>query len=87
MAMVNKQTTLSRQAMLLVRLLIIAQLQSDFRVKAQYIPSKDNCVADTLSHFQDDRFQREAPNADSFPTLPPTFLSPPSECIWKDSYF
>ena len=50
-AMVNKQMTSSRKSMALVRLLVYAQLKYDFRVKAEYIRSEDNNVADALSCF------------------------------------
>ena len=84
---VNKQTSKCPKTMALVRILVYTQLKYDFRVKAQYVKSDENNNADALSYFQEDRFQREVPWANTKPSNPLRSLCPPSSSIWTSCWF
>ncbi len=80
--MVNDQTTPVHTCMGMIRMLVLAQLEHNFVFKAEYIESKNNTVADNLSHFQMDSFWRMCPHAHNLPSLPPACLWPQSSTIW-----
>ncbi len=82
-AMVNKLTTPDTHSMVLVRHLTMAQMKFGFKIKAEYIKSKENTIADAISRFQE--FQDLAPGIRKEPDTPPTFLCPPSKDMLKNS--
>ena len=57
---VNNTTSSCKNCMVLIRLLVLKSLQCNFRLFAQYIRSKDNEVADSLSRLDFVRFNRLA---------------------------
>ena len=52
----------------LMRALTLESATHNFFITAQYIPSKENSIADSLSRFQMERFRRLAPHAEDVPT-------------------
>ena len=72
MHIVNKQTSKSPEVMTLVRKLVLNTLLFNITLKAQYINTKSNAIADSISRCQWHRFRNLAPQADPDPTpLPP----------------
>lgn len=80
---VNNQTSKNPRCMALIRRLVKIQLHKNFKVKAVYIKSKDNCVADALSQFQEDRFKDLRPLASRIPSTPPRSLWLVSKDTWN----
>ena len=69
---VNKQTSKSPEVMTLVRKLVLNTLLFNITLKAQYINTKSNAIADSISRCQWHRFRNLAPQAYPDPTpLPP----------------
>lgn len=69
---VNKQTSKSIEVMSLVRKLVLYTLKFNITFKAEYIYTKHNAIADSISRCQWPRFRALAPYADPTPTpLPP----------------
>lgn len=64
----NISTSKSPRVMGIVRKLILITLQYNITIKAQYIPSKHNSVADSISRSQWGRFRKLVPDADVWPT-------------------
>ena len=56
-AMINKQTTSDKCTMPLLRIVVYEQMLKNFELKATYIKSKDNSIADALSCLQMMMFQ------------------------------
>ena len=74
------QSGLSRSGLLmqLVRQLFLLAASNNFTVIIRHVPGVQNCIADSLSRFQMDRFRSLAPDALPLPvTTPaiPTFTS------------
>ncbi|KAK3092716.1 hypothetical protein FSP39_006417 [Pinctada imbricata] len=69
---INCQTSKSRNAMTLLRPLILALMKSNITFKAVHIEGAKNNAADALSRFQWSRFRQEMPGADTEPTSIPT---------------
>jgi hypothetical protein len=65
---VNSATSKSPRVMNIVRKLVLTTLQHNITIHAQYIPSKSNSIADSISRSQWRRFRQLAPNADQWPT-------------------
>ena len=62
MAIVNTLTSRCNFCMALVRIIVKVCMSNDVRVKACYIPGKDNHIADALSRFQWERFHEAVEN-------------------------
>lgn len=71
---VKTQTCKSERVMNLVRHLVMVMLTHNISVKATYIPSSQNIIADSLSRSQWGKFRRAAPYADMQPTKIPSLL-------------
>lgn len=71
---ISTQTCKSERVMNLVRHLVLVMLTYNISVKATFIPSKRNVIADALSRSQWGRFRQEAPEADWHPTQIPSHL-------------
>lgn len=68
----NTLTSKSDKVMYVVRKLVLLLLRHNIQIKATYIHTKANCIADALSRSQWARFRSLAPEADHWPTpLPP----------------
>lgn len=75
-AIINSQTSKDPQIMVLVRDLVLTLMQNNTTVKATYISTKNNYLADFLSRQQVDEFRKHAPWADETPTEVPPKLRP-----------
>ena len=71
---VNRQTSKSDKVMVLVRAFTLHCLRLNIVFKAEYLPGKMNCVTDSLSRLQLDRFRRLAPQAEQEPKAVPRNL-------------
>lgn len=60
--------------MKLMRKLTYHSALNNFVVHAQHIPGINNCIADSISHYQMRKFRALAPHANSTPSLPPSEL-------------
>ncbi len=69
---INMKTSKSSRVMTLVRQMVLMNLKNNTLVKAIYIPSKQNQIADCLSRSQWGKFRSLAPEADQWPTKIPT---------------
>ena len=52
-SMINNATSSCKNCMVLIRLLTLRSLESNVRVFAHFVDTKQNYFADALSHFQD----------------------------------
>ena len=78
-AILNKGRSRSHVIMQLMRHLTLKAARSNFAFTAEYIASKDNALADSLSRFQMTRFRQLAPLADPLPlAIPHSIIFP-----WK----
>lgn len=69
---INKQTSKSPEVMVLVRRFVLLTLNFNIIFRAEYIHTKSNAIADSISRCQWERFRTLAPQADPKPTpLPP----------------
>ncbi|XP_053388430.1 uncharacterized protein LOC128551553 [Mercenaria mercenaria] len=69
---INTQTCRSEKVMNPVRHMVLTALKHNMSIKTQYIPSKSNTIADSLSRSQWSKFRTTAPEADLCPTkIPP----------------
>lgn len=68
---INSATSKSHRVMKIVRKLVLITLQHNITIQAQYIPSKRNVIADSISRSQWRRFRHLAPHADQWPTQLP----------------
>ncbi|XP_062568785.1 uncharacterized protein LOC134230935 [Saccostrea cucullata] len=68
---INNSTSKSDRVMNIVRKLT---LQYNIQIKASYIPTKANSIADAISRSQWARFRHFAPEADFFPTPVPNHV-------------
>ncbi|KAK6165929.1 hypothetical protein SNE40_022735 [Patella caerulea] len=74
-SVINKQSSKSARVMSLLRPLVLQFLLYNIRVKAVYITSVKNDLADSLSRFQEQRFRALAPSAEKMPdSIPVSFL-------------
>ncbi|XP_060587839.1 uncharacterized protein LOC132743320 [Ruditapes philippinarum] len=71
---ISSQTCKSERIMNLVRHLVLVMLTHNISIKATYIPSRKNVIADALSRSQWARFRQAAPEADWQPTQIPSHL-------------
>ena len=62
--MINNISSSCFRCMKLIRLLVLNGLQFNCRLSARFISTKNNSIADALSHLQFDRFRKLAPNKD-----------------------
>jgi hypothetical protein len=69
---INKGRSDSPAMMQLMRRMVLVAAKNNFAFAAEFIPGKDNNIADALSRFQFDRFRQLAPEADPSPTPLPT---------------
>ena len=69
---INMKTSKSSRVMTLVRQMVLMNLKNNTLIKAIYIPSKQNQIADCLSRSQWGKFRSLAPEADQWPTKIPT---------------
>ena len=80
--MINKNSTKCKQSMALIRLIILTSLKHNVRIFCNYVDTKSNGIADSLSRMQFDRFKRLAPaGVDKQPTPMPEELWP-MEKVW-----
>ncbi|XP_056010375.1 uncharacterized protein LOC125679942 isoform X2 [Ostrea edulis] len=68
---INSATSKSHRVMKIVQKLVLITLQHNITIQAQYIPSKRNVIADSISRSQWRRFRHLAPHADQWPTQLP----------------
>lgn len=69
---INKQTSKSQDVMVLVRRFVLKTMTFNINFRAEYIHTKSNAIADSISRCQWSRFRTLAPQADPMPTpLPP----------------
>ena len=68
---INMKTSRSDKVMNLVRHMVLMNLKNNTIVRAVYIPSKLNNIADCLSRSQWGKFRKLAPAADQWPTKIP----------------
>lgn len=64
----NNSTSKSNKVMNIVRELVLITLQCNITIKAKYIPSKQNSIADCISRSQWTKFHQLAPEAEQWPT-------------------
>ena len=75
-AILNKKTSKSARALSILRRIVYWTLIGNCHIKAVYIESSKNFLADALSRRQFQKFRQLAPQADPFPTqVPLEFLS------------
>ena len=65
---INSTTSRSPRVMTIVRKLVLTCLKHNILIKAKYIPSKSNSIADCLSRSQWAKFRQLVPTADPWPT-------------------
>ena len=63
----NSQTSKSKRVMNLMRTFVLYTLQNHIIFRAQHIFGKFNCISDSISRQQCQRFRRLAPNAQTNP--------------------
>jgi hypothetical protein len=63
----NSQTSKSKRVMNLMRTFVLYTLQNNIIFRAQHIFEKFNCISDSISRQQCQRFRRLAPNAQTNP--------------------
>ncbi|KAK6168530.1 hypothetical protein SNE40_021042 [Patella caerulea] len=74
-SIINKQSSKSPRVMHFLRPLVLELLINNIQVKAKYIESSKNNIADSLSRFQEQRFRELVPMARKFPDpIPVSFL-------------
>ena len=66
-------TSKSPEIMALVHILFYCAAHINFNICVQHLPGIDNLIADTPSHFQQDRFRRLAPKANLHPDNIPSW--------------
>lgn len=71
---INSQTANSPPVILLLRRLVLRCLQLNAHLTARHVPGVANCLADSLSRFQWDRFRALAPEAEGEGIPCPEFL-------------
>ena len=82
---INKQTSLSKPVMLLLRRFVLLAMQYEIVFKAFHVSSKSNSLADAISREQWSRFFAQDPEADPKPQeIPASFLSVISRVEPKD---
>ena len=81
--MVNQQMSRCQKCMALIRVLVLEQMRSNFKIGARYLSTKENSLADALSHLQVRLFRTLYPNAHPEPSQPASCLYPPSSNIWN----
>lgn len=69
---INKQSSMDKIKMRLVRRLVIAALTHNILFNAKHIPGKSNCIADHLSRFNFQEARTIAPWLDVGPTTVPS---------------
>ena len=67
----NKSSSKDKTIMKLVRKLVLKCLHLNLYIKARHIPGKQNCLADYLSRFQNQKFKEQAPHMNTHPTEVP----------------
>lgn len=71
---INKQTTKSKRLMQLVRQFVLLAMVNSINFKAFHISTNLNCIADSISRKQWDRFRQLAPGAKELPQpIPQSF--------------
>ena len=73
---INKQTSKDPYIMVLVRELVLTILKLNVEVRAEYISTKENFLADFLSRQQVQEFRSRFPEAEEVPTCIPEYLLP-----------
>ena len=74
-AIINSGHSRASRIMDLVRVLVLLSMKHNFFVRAKHVPGVSNGIADSLSHFQVQRF-RELAHADPRPcSIPPSLLA------------
>ena len=65
--MINNNSSKCKHCMKLIRLLTLNGLQFNRRLRAKFVRTKDNGIADAISRLQFDRFRRLAPHMNKLP--------------------
>lgn len=73
-AVVNRLSSKSARIMGLVRPFVLQCLRINALFAARHVPGVENCIADALSRFREERFRELAPNACLFPDPMPQWL-------------
>ena len=66
-AMINNMVSSCKSCMVLLRLLVLNGLKYNRRLRAKYVSTKNNFLADSLSRGQMDRFHKLGPQIDRYP--------------------
>ena len=77
-SIVNNQTSNCSYCLQMIRYIVLQAMAKNMDIQCQYISTKDNDIADSLSRFQWARFRREAPDAQMQPERIPKPLWPVS---------
>ena len=85
MNVINNQTSKDPTMMVLVRDLVLTLLQLNIMVHAEYINTKSNDLADSLSRLQLDRFHQLAPWAGEPVPIPEQYL-PQNYSLTSNAY-
>ena len=67
----NKSSSKDKVIVKLVRKLVLKCLHLNLYIKARHIPGKQNCLADNLSQFHNQKFKEQAPHMNIHPTEVP----------------
>lgn len=70
-SIINKRTSKDKVIMKLMRPFVLITMLNNIQFKGSFINGFQNCIADSLSRFQMDRFRALAPNADHTPAFIP----------------
>ena len=70
-SILNSMSTKSDRVLKVLRFIVYRSLIGNFHLKAKYINTAFNSIADTLSRAQFQKFKELAPHADSSPTMVP----------------
>ena len=73
-AVINSRTSKCSVMVNLLHHLVLCSMPSNFLVRANHLPGKNNPIADALSHNHIQHFRRLAPNANPLPTPIPEEL-------------
>ena len=65
---INKKSSKNKNVMKLIRKLVLRSLQLNIQIRAKFLPTYVNIIADAISRCQWTRFRQLAPDAESNPT-------------------
>ena len=83
-SMINTQVSNCPKSMKLIRLMTLSNIKRNRRIFVEYVSSKDNSLADPLSHLDFKRFWKNAPESmNEYPDKIPDIIWP-IEKLWFD---